>query len=85
MAVDFKSPAYLDDLLHVESRLNVLSRVKVGFEYQVRRQTTDGLSTIATGSTLLACVGNDHKPLRMSKDAEQLLLSPELREGEIHA
>ncbi len=82
---DFRTPAYLDDLLHVEARINLLSRVKVGFAYTVRRPTTDGLREIATGTTLLACVGNDHKPLRMSKEAEQLILSPEIRDGEVHA
>ena len=81
---EFKSPAYLDDLLRVEARLSVLSRVKVGFEYRVRRMTDDGLVQIATGSTLLACVGDDHRPLRMSKDAEKLLLLPEQSDGEVN-
>jgi acyl-CoA thioester hydrolase len=83
-SADFKTPAYLDDLLRVEARLAVLSRVKVGFDYTVRRMTDDGLIAIATGSTLLACVGNDHRPIRMSKEAEQLILSPEVYSGEIN-
>jgi acyl-CoA thioester hydrolase len=81
---DFKTPAYLDDLLHVEARLAILSRVKVWFDYTVRRETDEGLVQIATGSTLLACVGNDHRPIRMSKEAEQLILSPEKTSGEIN-
>lgn len=81
---DYKTPAYLDDLLHVEARLSVLSRVKVGFDYTVRRPTDDGLVQIATGHTLLACVGNDHRPLRMSKEAESLILAPETLAGELH-
>lgn len=81
---DFRTPAYLDDLLRVEARLSVLSRVKVGFEYRVSRMTDEGLLEIATGSTLLACVGNDHRPIRMSKEAESLILSPEVLEGEVH-
>jgi acyl-CoA thioester hydrolase len=84
-SAEFKSSAYLDDLLRVEARLSVLSRVKVGFDYTVRRMTDEGLVQIATGHTLLACVGNDHRPIRMSKDAEQLILSAEVLEGEVHA
>lgn len=84
-AADFKTPAYLDDLLRVEARLSALSRVKVGFEYRVRRLTDDGLVQIATGNTLIACVGNDHRPMRMSKEAASLILSPELHSGEVHA
>lgn len=80
----YKKPAYLDDLLVIESRLSVLSRVKVGFDYRVLRRTDDGENEIAEGHTLLACVGNDHLPLRMSKEAERILLSPEIHEGEVH-
>lgn len=83
-SADFKSPAYLDDLLRIEARLSVLSRVKVGFEYTVRRMTKEGPVQIATGHTLLACVGNDHRPLRMSKDAEQIILSEEVHSDEVH-
>jgi hypothetical protein len=51
----------------------------------VRRMTDAGLADIATGSTLLACVGNDHRPIRMSKEAEGLILSPERFPGELNA
>ena len=80
----YRKPAYLDDLLTVESRLTTLTRVRVGFDYRVLRTTEAGEEEIATGATMLACVGNDHAPLRMSKEAEQLLLSPELQAGELH-
>lgn len=80
----YKKPAYLDDLLTVESRLTTLTRVRVGFDYRVLRPIAGGEEEIAVGATMLACVGNDHAPLRMSKEAEQLLLSPELAEGELH-
>jgi acyl-CoA thioester hydrolase len=81
---DYKKPSYLDDLLTIEARLTLLSRIKVGFDYQVLRVGPSGEEQLATGHTMLACVGNDHRPIRMSKDAEQLILSPELREGELH-
>lgn len=81
--VDYKSPAYLDDLLLIEARLSVLSRVKVGFNYRVLRSIHGEYRAIATGSTLLACVGNDHRPIRMSSDAEALLLAPESQRDEV--
>lgn len=82
--VEYKKPAYLDDLLIIETKLSVLSRVKVGFDYRVLRDGDSGKQLLAFGQTLLACVGNDHMPLRMSKEAEELILSPELRSGEVH-
>jgi acyl-CoA thioester hydrolase len=87
VSVDYKKPAYLDDLLTIESRLSLLSRVKVGFDYRVIRKTSPKHPepmVLATGHTLLACVGNDHHPLRMSKEAEQLLLSAESESAEQH-
>ncbi len=82
--VKYKTPSYLDDLLHIETRLAELSRVKVGFTYRVLRSVEGDLVQIATGSCLLACVGNDHRPIRMSKEAEELILSPERLTGEVH-
>lgn len=82
--VEYKRPAYLDDLLTIEARLSYLSRVKVGFDYRVLRPADDEEILLAQGHVLVACVGNDHAPLRMSKDAEELFLSAEIRNGEIH-
>lgn len=83
--VRYKKPAYLDDLLTVEARLTTLSRVKVGFDYRVLRDGPEGEQLLATGATLLACVGDDHAPCRMPREAEAVLLAEELRAGEIHA
>ncbi len=82
----YRKPSYLDDLLSVEARLSVLTRVKVGFDYRVlRKQKESGLmEEVAVGHTLLACVGNDHRPLRMAKEAVKLILSPEVNDGELH-
>jgi acyl-CoA thioester hydrolase len=85
VAVRYKKPAYLDDLLTVEARLTTLSRVKVGFEYRVLRDGPEGEQLLATGATMLACVGDDHAPCRMPLEAEGLLLSEEVRAGEVHA
>jgi acyl-CoA thioester hydrolase len=86
LSADYRKPAFLDDLLTVEARLSFLSRVRVGFEYQVFRPVagTDEPQLICTGTTMLACVNDDHALVRMSKDAEKLLLSAELLVGEVH-
>lgn len=84
VATRYRKPAYLDDLLVIETRLSSLTRVKVGFDYRVLREVDGGEQEIASGHSLLACVGDDHSPLRMSREAEQLLLSAEVREGELH-
>ncbi len=81
----YKKPAYLDDLLTVEARLSQLSRVKVRFDYRVLRDGPEGQLLLATGTTLLACVGDDHAPCRMPPEAEAVLLAEEVRAGEIHA
>ncbi|MCH2109327.1 MAG: acyl-CoA thioesterase [Polyangiaceae bacterium] len=82
----YKTPSFLDDLLTIEARLSILTRVKVGFDYRVLRKKpeSDDYDELAHGHTLLACVDNNHRPVRMSSDAEALILSPELQEGELH-
>ena len=83
--VRYRKAAYLDDLLTVESRLTQLGRVKVRFDYRVFRDTDDHTEFIAEGYTLLACVGNDHLPMRIPREAEVVLLSKEMKASEVHA
>lgn len=85
LSVDYRKPAFLDDLLTVEARLSFLSRVRVGFDYKVFRPAAgEDDQLIATGQTMLACVNNEHTLVRMSKDAERLFLSAEVLPGELH-
>jgi acyl-CoA thioester hydrolase len=86
LTVDYRKPAFLDDLLTVEASLSFLNRVRVAFDYRVFRPIAGANEPqlICTGSTMLACVNDDHALVRMSKDAERLLLSPELLPGEVH-
>jgi acyl-CoA thioester hydrolase len=76
-------PAHLDDILGIEARLVELSRVKVGFAYRVLRAGTAGDELLATGHTLLACVDDQHRPVRMPREAGDLLLAPETGGGEL--
>ncbi len=74
----YKRTARFDDLLVVETRLGLLRRVRVRFDYRALR-TVDGDpdELIAEGSTELACVGDDHRPRALPADIIELLLSAE--------
>ena len=50
--VNYKRPAFYDDMLVVETRLAELGRASLRFEYKVLR----GDDLLATGHTLHACV-----------------------------
>jgi acyl-CoA thioester hydrolase len=75
--VRYRKAAYLDDLLIVESRLTELRRVRARFDYRVFRQKDGQEELLAEGYTVLACVGNDHAPMRIPPEAVQVLLSKE--------
>ncbi len=66
--------ARFDDRLSVEARLSLLTRVKVGFAYRILAE--DG-GLVATGETVLACVGDEHRPKRLPADVTDLLTSAE--------
>jgi acyl-CoA thioester hydrolase len=83
--VRYRRAAYLDDLLTVESRLSELGRVRVRFDYRVFREKDGVEELVAEGHTTLACVGNDHAPMRLPNEAVQVLLSREMRASEIHS
>lgn len=83
--VRYRRAAYLDDLLTVESRLSELGRVRVRFDYRVLRDKGGAEELIAEGHTTLACVGNDHAPMRLPNEAVQVLLSRETSASEVHS
>lgn len=74
--LDYKRTAAFDDELVVEVRLSLLTRVKVGFAYQILRGSPE--HTICQGTTLLACVGADHRPRRLPPSVATVLCAPEL-------
>ena len=69
----YKRPAYFDDELVIETRLGVLSRVTVRFDYSVLRDS----ELVAEVQTLLACVDETHKPRRIPADIVELLTQAE--------
>jgi acyl-CoA thioesterase FadM len=51
----------------------------------VLRENGSDEELIAEGHTTLACVGNDHAPMRLPNEAVQVLLSRETSTSEVHA
>ncbi len=72
----YRRPAHFDQLLVVETRVSKLTRVTLEFSYDVVRISDDVL--LAQGSTLLACVDQSHKPVRIPADLAGCIEGPEL-------
>ncbi|HEV8550994.1 MAG TPA: thioesterase family protein [Polyangiaceae bacterium] len=83
--VRYRRTARFDELLCIETRLTELSRVKVRFDYRLLREPEGEMAVVnpddqlvAEGHTLLACVDQHHIPRRIPREAEAVLLGPEL-------
>jgi len=64
VGLTYLKPARFGDLLVIESRLCSVERVRVLFEYEVKRAD----EVLCRGHTLLACVGRDLKPRRIPEE-----------------
>ncbi|MBX3182398.1 MAG: acyl-CoA thioesterase [Polyangiaceae bacterium] len=71
--LEYLRSARFDDELQVVARLAVLTRVRVGFSYQVLR----GEELLCRGDTMLCCVDDAGRPRRIPDDLTQALLGPE--------
>lgn len=69
----YQSPARFDDVLTVETTLDMLRAVTLRFAYRVRR----GDTAIAEGYTRLACIDAKHKPFKIPDDMRAVLLAAE--------
>jgi acyl-CoA thioester hydrolase len=67
----YVKPAHYDDLIEITTRATLLNRVRIQFEYQIRR--VEGGELLATGSTHHVSVDTQHKPQRLPKDVTMLL------------
>jgi len=69
-AVNYQSPARLDDLLVVDSTITRLGRASVDFEQSVRR----GDTVLAQGTVRVGCVGRDSfRPAELPAPVRQAL------------
>ena len=64
-------PALYDDVLEIRTRLTDIGGARVSFEYEVRREGTDG--PLATGSTSHAAIDLRGRPRRLPEDLRRRL------------
>jgi acyl-CoA thioester hydrolase len=72
----YRRPARFDQLLVVEAHVSKLTRVTLEFSYRVCLVSNAAL--LVEGSTLLACVDEAHRPVRIPADLAECILGPEL-------
>jgi len=67
----YKSPAVYDDLLVIKTCLSMMKLARMEFHYEIRRINEENL--IAEGSTLLACLGANKKPMAIPEKIRNAL------------
>ena len=69
----FLKPSFYDDVLEIHTRMVELSGARISFEYEVRRDGTEG--PLATGRTGHAAVDGRGRPRRFPPELRQRLAS----------
>ena len=67
----YKAPAMFDDLLVIKTCLSMMKLARIEFCYEIRRINEEKL--IAEGSTLLACLGVNKKPMAIPEKIRDAL------------
>ena len=67
----YRSPAVFDDLLVIKTCISMMKLARVEFSYEIRRVNEEAL--IAKGSTLLACLGANKKPMAIPEKIRDAL------------
>ncbi len=70
-AVSYRAPARYDDLLVINTEMTAVSRVRLTFVYEVRRDSEDAV--LCSGHTVHACVTTAGKPARLPDYVAQLV------------
>ncbi|NQU74472.1 MAG: acyl-CoA thioesterase [Candidatus Omnitrophica bacterium] len=68
--IDYKAPAFYEDVLEIKTWVNEISRLKIEFEYEIKNQ--DG-KLISTAKTILVFVNKDIKPKAIPEDVKNKL------------
>ena len=70
----FKKRILYDELIQITTRLTEATRVRIGFEYEIRSEgsSLDDPAHV-TGHTLLACVDGDGRPQRFPKPLKEAI------------
>ena len=72
----YRRTVRFDERIVVDTMLTELGRATVRFTYRLLRDEPSA-ELVAEGATLLACVGNDHKPRRIPDDIAAMLCRAE--------
>jgi len=67
----YRSPAVFDDLLVIKTCISMMKLARIEFSYEIRRVNEETL--IAEGSTLLACLGVNKKPMAIPEKIRDAL------------
>jgi len=67
----YRSPAVFDDLLVIKTCISMMKLARIEFSYEIRRVNEEAL--IAEGSTLLACLGANKKPMAIPEKISDAL------------
>jgi acyl-CoA thioester hydrolase len=65
---NYQQPAHYDDLVEVITKIKELKRVKISFEYKVKRND----KLLVTGETIHSFVNEDFKPIALKKEKPKL-------------
>lgn len=77
LEIDFKSPAYHDDLLSIETEPVRVGGASCTLHQSIHRKKDEKL--LADGFVTLACTGPDHKARRIPLAMRQFLMSQVVR------
>jgi len=77
---DYRQPARYDDELEIRTKGELISAVRVAFEYEVVRRCDDVITAI--GRTVHAAVNNGGKPCRLPERVRALLGTPRTKNSE---
>ena len=77
---DYRQPARYDDELEIRTKGELISAVRVAFEYEVVRRSDDVITAI--GRTVHAAVNNGGRPCRLPERVRALLGTPRTENSE---
>lgn len=68
--IDYKAPAFYEDVLEIKTWVNEISRLKIEFEYEIKNQDR---KLISTAKTILVFVDENIKPKAIPEDVKNKL------------
>ena len=72
----YRSPARFDNILVIKTCLSKMKYARIEFRYEIRRKDEEKL--IAEGSTVLACLGKNRRPIAIPDNIKNAITSKNL-------